>query len=101
MNSLLHLPLLNVLNEEPEGIEPGQENVLEHVANSLLLKPQRFPSHNGGVDQVQPGIKRGGLQGQDNMATRLYTPEGICSKFIDNLHGVWIVLQSLAHLPPI
>lgn len=68
---------LNVLNEKPVGIEPGQEHILDDVLNSLLLKSQGLCPHHGRVDQVQP--------------------EGVCSKLLDHINGVRVVLETFAH----
>ena len=54
VNSLLCLPLLDVLDQEPESVEPGQEDIFEDITNTFLLKAKGFPPHHGGVDEIQP-----------------------------------------------
>ena len=53
LHPLLHLPLLDVLHEEPEGIVPRQEDVLDDIPHSLLLEAKALSSHNWRVDEVE------------------------------------------------
>ena len=44
---------LDVLHEESVGIEPWQEDVLQHIAHSLGLELEVLRSHRRRVHQVQ------------------------------------------------
>ena len=53
-----HLFELNdILYEEPVGVVPRQEDVLEHIFNSFLLETQVVSSDHRRVDEVQTNNK--------------------------------------------
>ena len=46
--------LHDVLDEEPVGVVPRQEDVLHHVTHALLLEAKVVSAHHRRVDQVKP-----------------------------------------------
>mmetsp|Transcript_50895 Transcript_50895/g.114448 ORF Transcript_50895/g.114448 Transcript_50895/m.114448 type:complete len:741 (+) Transcript_50895:1036-3258(+) len=67
-----------LLHEETVGVVPRQEHVLHHVADAILFELERLCSDDWGVAHVHA--------------------HGISAVGLDDLLGVGVVLQALAHL---
>ncbi len=50
----LGLQAQNVLDKEAVGVVPGQEHILDHAEDALLLELERLRVHHRRVDQIQP-----------------------------------------------
>lgn len=76
--AVLDLEPLRVLDKEPIGVEPREEDVLDDVADAFLLEAKRLGAHDRRVDQIE--TKR------------------IGTVRIQNVGRIRIVLEALAHL---
>ncbi|GIX61021.1 uncharacterized protein BcabD6B2_04560 [Babesia caballi] len=67
-----------LLNQEPVGVEPRQNDVFEDAADALGEEAKRLRAHGGRGDEVQA--------------------DAVGAVLVDDLHGVGEVLEALRHL---
>ena len=68
---------IDILHEEPVGVEPWQEDILKHISHAILLELEVVSPHHWRVDEVET--------------------DSVCPIFVNHIHGVWVILFSLAH----
>lgn len=67
----------DVLDQESVGIEPWQEDLLDHRLYSWLPELKLLGSHDWGVAEIETA--------------------SVPTVVVCNLHGIWVVLQALRH----
>lgn len=91
----------DLAKEEAEGVEPGEEDAGDDLANAFFAEPKIVSTDNGGVDEEH---SFGRLVCQSPHLL-LYEQGDICgvpcsirTVLIDDQVRVWIITQTLAHL---
>lgn len=75
MSSLVELGLTD---KEPQTVDPSSDDRVPDVSNAVVLEDQVVSTYDGRVDEVEP--------------------EGVTSVLVQDLFGVGVIPQTLAHL---